>query len=230
LGKDQGDLLSMLLLAQDEQDGSGMSDEQVRDEAITLFAAGHETTSNLLTWTWYLLTQNPQVERKLHAELDSVLDGRPPVLADLEHLKYTEMVIKEALRLYPPAWTLMIRTPLEPLTIAGYQIDPGEWIMIIPYVTHRNPEYFPDPERFEPERFTPQREAHIPRYAYLPFGSGPRICIGNSFAMMEARLILATIAQQYRLQVVPGQQIVPEPEITLRSRYGLKVKLLKREV
>jgi cytochrome P450 len=227
-GEDKGDLLSMLLMAQDEDDGSVMTDRQVRDEAATLFAAGHETTSNALTWTWYLLSQNPHVERKLHDELDRVLGGRPPALADLKDLSYTEMVVKEALRLYPPAWVLMNRISFEPIQLNGFRIDPGDWIWVCPYITHRNPGYFADPERFDPERFAPQRESELPRYSYIPFGGGPRVCIGNSFAMMEARLVLATIAQKYRLEMVPGQQVVPEPEITLRTRNGLKVELVER--
>jgi len=227
-GEDKGDLLSMLLMAQNEDDGSRMTDQQVRDEAVTLFAAGHETTSNALTWTWYLLSQNPDVDRKLYAELESILNGRSPTMKDLANLTYTQAVIQEALRLYPPAWILMTRTPLEPIQMNGYRIDPGEWIWMSPYVTHRNPEYFVDPERFDPDRFLFTREPALPKYAYFPFGGGPRVCIGNSFALMEARLILATIAQQFQLQHVPGQEIVPEPEITLRSRNGLRVTLIER--
>lgn len=222
-GEDTGDLLSMLLQAQDEDDGSTMTDAQVRDEAVTLFAAGHETTSNALTWTWYLLSQHPDVEAKLHAELDSILGGRPPTLENLPQLKYTEMVIKESMRLYPPVWLLMTRTPLEPITIGGYPMNPGEWIFVAPYTIHRKPEYFENPDQFDPERFTEDREAALPRYAFFPFGGGHRVCIGNSFAMMEARLALATVAQQRRLSLVPGQEIVPEPEITLRPRYGLNM-------
>ena len=228
-GEDRGDLLSMLLQAQDEDDGSVMTDTQVRDEAATLFAAGHETTSNALMWTWYLLSQNPDAEAKLQEELDRVLGSRPPTLEDLADLKYTEMVIKEAMRLHPPAWILMTRTPLEPITVGGYPIHPGEWIFIAPYVMHRDPQYFEEPERFEPERFSEAREAELPRYAYFPFGGGKRVCIGNSFAMMEARLILATMAQRCRLALVPGQQIIPEPEITLSSRYGLQMTVSMRE-
>lgn len=222
------DLLAMLLHAQDEDDGQGMSDQQVRDEAITLFSAGHETTSNALTWTWYLLAQHPTIEQTLHEELARELGGRLPTLADLENLPYTEMVIKEAMRLYPPAWILMSRTPLEPLTLGSYTILPGEWIFIAPYVVHRDPRFFPNPDRFDPERFTPEQEATRPRFAYFPFGGGPRVCIGNSFAMMEARLILATIAQRFTLALEPGQTVVPEPEITLRPRHGLRVRLTAR--
>jgi cytochrome P450 len=139
------------------------------------------------------------------------------------------MVVKEAMRLHPPAWLLMTRTPLEPITVGGYPIHPGEWIFIAPYVMHRDPQYFEEPERFEPERFSEAREAELPRYAYFPFGGGQRVCIGNSFAMMEARLILATMAQRCRLALVPGQQIIPEPEITLSSRYGLQMTVSMRE-
>jgi cytochrome P450 len=215
-------------MAQDEDDGSTMSDQQVRDEAVTLFAAGHETTSNALTWAWYLLSQNRQVEQKLHAELDTVLGGRPATMADLAQLPYTEAIIQETLRLYPPAWILMTRTPIETLQVDGYQIDPGEWIWIVPYMTHRKAEYFPEPEEFDPSRFLDERQRTIPKYAYFTFGGGPRVCIGNSFALMEARLILATIAQKYRLEFVAGQEIIPEPEITLRSRNGLRVSLVAR--
>ncbi len=215
------DLLSMLLQAQDEDDGSVMTDEQVLHEAATLFVAGHETTSNALTWTWYLLSQNPAVEAKLYDELARVLEGRTPTLKDLPALKYTDMVVKEALRLYPPAWVLFSRTPLEPMQIGGYQINPGEWIFISPYTMHRSAQYFEEPQRFNPERFTEEKEKELPRYAYFPFGGGPRVCIGNTFALMEARLILATIAQRYRLTLDAGQEIIPEPEITLRPRNGM---------
>jgi cytochrome P450 len=228
-GEDRGDLLSMLLLAQDEDDGGMMNDQQVRDEAITLFAAGHETTSNALTWTWYLLSQHPAVMEKLQDELDTVLGDRPPTFDDLENLTYTEMVIKESMRLYPPAWLLMSRTPTKPLIIGGYQIDPGEWIFISPYVTHRNKTLYTDHERFDPQRFTKDEEAKLHRYAYLPFGGGNRICIGNAFAMMEARLILSTIAQRFDFHLVPGQQIIPEPEITMRPRYGLNMTVKPRK-
>ncbi len=228
-GEHKDDLLSMLLQAKDEDGGRMMTDEQVRDEAVTLFVAGHETVSNALTWTWYLLSQNPDAELKLHAELDRVLGGRPPTLQDLAELKYTEMVVKEAMRLYPPAWILMSRTPLETVTVGGYQINPGDWIFICPYLMHRSPRYFEEPQRFDPERFTEVREKELPRYAYFPFGGGQRVCIGNSFAMMEMRLILATVAQQYKLILQPGQKIMPEPEITLRPRYGLHMTTNARE-
>ncbi|MCA9963605.1 MAG: cytochrome P450 [Anaerolineales bacterium] len=225
---DHGDLLSMLLLAQGE-DGSQMSDQQVLDEAVTLFAAGHETTSNALTWTWYLLSQHPEVEAQLHEELDGVLNGRLPTFHDLPNLPYTGMVIKEALRLYPPAWVLNGRSPLTDTEVGGYPIKKGSIVFISPYVMHRLPHYFAEPEEFRPERFTPEQEKELPRYVYLPFGAGPRVCIGNAFAMMEAQLLLATIAQRFRFELVPEQEIVPNPLITLSPRDGLQMRLVARE-
>ena len=225
--EDTGDLLSMLLLAKDE-DGRAMNDQEIRDEAVTLFAAGHETTSNATAWTWYFLSQNPDVEARLHAEVDAVLDGRPPTVADLKNLTYTEMVLKESLRLRPPAWALAARTVLEDTEIGDYTIPAGSTIFVSPYQLHRLPEYFPDPERFDPERFTPENEKKLPRYAYLPFGAGPRICIGNSFAMMEAHLILATVAQHYGPELVPGQEVEMAPLITLTPANGLKMRAIAR--
>jgi cytochrome P450 len=225
---DTGDLLSMLLLAQDE-DGRTMSDNQVRDELVTLFAAGHETTSNALAWSWYLLSQHPDVEARLHQEVDEVLNGRLPTLQDLPQLPYTEMVLKEAMRLYPPAWTLNTRQAVEDTAVGDYLIPKDRLIFVSPYVMHRRPEFFPDPERFDPERFTPENEKELPRYAYVPFGAGPRVCIGNSFAMMEAHLILATIAQRFRLALDPNQEIELNPLITLSPKYGLKMRVIKRE-
>lgn len=224
---DHGDLLSMLLLAQGE-DGSLMSDQQVLDEAVTLFAAGHETTSNALTWTWYLLSQHPEVEERLHEEVDGVLNGRLPTFHDLPNLPYTAMVIKEALRLYPPAWVLNGRSPLTDTEIGGYPIKKGSIVFISPYAMHRLPQHFADPETFRPERFAPELEKELPRYVYLPFGAGPRVCIGNAFAMMEAQLLLATIAQRFRFELIPGQDIVPNPLITLSPRDGLKMRLVTR--
>ncbi len=224
---DNGDLLSMLMLSRDE-DGSTMTDQQLRDEVATLFGAGHETTSNALTWTWYALSQNPDVEARLHEELDTVLRGRVPTLADLPNLPYTLMVIKEAMRLYPPAWILSARTALEDVAIGQYTVPKGTSVTVAPYALHRLPRYFPDPERFDPERFSPEREKLIPKYAYLPFGAGPRVCIGNSFALMEAQLILATIAQQYRLHLMPNQEVKMAMQITLSPKNGLKMRLESR--
>ncbi len=225
-GEDHGDLLSMLLLARDEE-GNGMTDQQLRDEALTLVLAGHETTANALTWTFYLLAQNPQAEDKLLDEVDTVLNGNPPTLEDLGKLEYTEMVLKEAMRLYPPAWNFG-RQAQEDVEIGDYILPKYAGVLISSYVVHRHPDYWDEPERFIPERFTPEAEHARHKYAYFPFGGGPRICIGNSFAMMEAKIILASIAQRYRLHLVPGHRVVPEPLITLRPKYGMQMTLDKR--
>jgi cytochrome P450 len=227
-GVDKGDFLSMLLLAQDEDDGSVMTDKQVRDEAMTLFIAGHETTANALTWTWYLLAQHPEVEAKLLDELNESLAGHAPTVADLPRLPYSDMVIKEAMRLYPPAW-ILARQATEPVTIGGYDIGRGSILLMSQYVTQHDPRYFEDAETFRPERFTPELEKAMPRYAYFPFGGGPRICIGQAFAMMEARLLLATIAQRYRLSLVHEQPVELAPMVTLRPRYGITMRLALRE-
>ncbi len=222
---DTGDLLSMLLLARDEDDRP-LSKQQGRDEGVTLFAAGHETTSNALTWTWYLLSQHPDVTARLHEEVDQVLgrgpDGRLPTLDDLPRLPYTEMVIKESLRLYPPAWVLGARQAAVATEIDGYPIPEGGAVLISPYVMHRQARYYPDPERFHPER-----EAELPRYAYIPFGGGPHVCIGNSFAMMEAQLLLATIAQRFRLTLLQ-ETVEKEPLITLGVKDGLRMLVTER--
>lgn len=224
---DLGDLLSMLLLARDD-DGKGMSDEQVRDEAITLLLAGHETTANALNWTWMLLAQNPEAETKLHEELDTVLGGRAPTLADLKQLPYTEMVVKESMRLYPPAFSFS-RMAIEDAVIHGYDVPKGSDLNIFTWFTHRDPRWWDAPEQFRPERFRPENEASIPRYAYLPFGGGPRVCIGNSFAMMEARLMLATMARRYQLRLTQEQHVELEPLITLRPKGGLQMRVEQRE-
>lgn len=226
-GEDYGDLLSMLLLARDD-DGNGMTDEQVRDETVTLLLAGHETTANALNWTFMLLAQNPDAEAKLHEELDAVLGGRTPTLADLKQLPYTEMVVKESMRLYPPAYSFG-RMATEDVTIQGYDVPANTDINIFGIIAHRSPKWWDAPMAFQPERFSPENEAKIPRYAYLPFGGGPRICIGNSFAMMEARLMLATIAQKYQLRLKPGQKVGLDPLITLRPLGGMHMRVEQRE-
>lgn len=226
--EDRGDLLSMLLLARDDA-GTSLTDDEIREQAATLFIAGHETTSNALTWTWHLLSQYPQIEAKLHTELDQQLGGRLPTVHDLRNLPYTEKIIKESLRLYPPAWVLNGRQATEDTTIGDYYIPKGATIFISPYVLHRLPQYFAQPDLFDPERFAPENEKLIPRYAYIPFGAGARVCIGNSFAMMEARLILATIAQRYRLQLAPDQKVTLNPQITLSPKHGLPMHISQRK-
>jgi cytochrome P450 len=220
-GRDAGDLLSMLLAAQDE-DGSRMTDQQLRDEAITLFLAGHETTANTLSWTWWLLAKNPAVEAKLHAELRSVLAGRAPSLDDLPKLVYTNHIITESMRLYPPAWGTA-RTAIEDHEIAGYSVPKGSGVSFAQWTMHRDARWYDAPDEFRPERWEGDLLKRIPRFAYFPFGGGPRQCIGNSFALMEAALTLATIAQQYRFRLVEGHPVVPLASITLRPRYGIRV-------
>jgi len=226
-GEDRGDLLSVLLAAVDEDSGARMSDRQLRDEMMTLFLAGHETTANALTWTWYLLSQHPEVEARLLDELRRVLGGRPPTAEDLPSLPYTEMIVREVLRLYPPA-SGFAREPIEDIDLGGYQVPKGSLVNAFVYALHRDPRFFDDPESFKPERFAPGWEDRIPRYAYLPFGGGPRVCIGNGFAMMEARLILATMAQRDRWSLEPGQTIVPVQLVTLRPKYGMRMRLTRR--
>jgi cytochrome P450 len=228
-GDDRGDLLSMLLLARDEATGEHMNDTQVRDEVVTIFLAGHETTANTLTWAWHLLSRHPEVAARLHDELDTVLGERAPTLADLPRLSFTEMVVKETLRMYPPAWLLAPRQAQVDMQIGGYQLAAGSVFLISPYVSHRNPEFFPEPGRFDPERFSEEREKEIPKYAYVPFGAGAHVCIGNSFAMMEARLLLATIAQCFTLTHIRGQVVKTQPLITLGTRDGLRMRLARRE-
>jgi cytochrome P450 len=226
--EDKGDLLSMLLLAEDE-DGNRMTDKQLRDEVVTLVLAGHETTANALTWSWFLLSQHPEVEAKLHEEVDRVLGGRAPTLEDLRKLEYTNMIFKEALRMYPPI-PAYGRETIVPVELGGYTLPAGSIINISPHVFHMDSRWWEKPEEFRPERFSKENEKQIPKYAYLPFGGGPRICIGNSFAEMEAVLLLATIAQQYRLRLDPAdQEVVPEPTLTLRPRHNLTMRLERRE-
>jgi cytochrome P450 len=220
---DRGDLLSMLLLAQDDEgDGGGMSDQQVRDEAMTIFLAGHETTANALTWTWYLLSQNPEAEAQLHAELDRVLGDRSPTFDDVPHLPYTEMVLSEAMRLYPPAWAIG-RLAIQEHPIGDYVIPKGSLVLLSQYVTHRDPRFFPNPERFDPTRWTPEAKASRPQYAYFPFGGGPRRCIGEGFAWMEGVLVIAALARQWRMRLAPGAKIAIQPVITLRPKSGVQM-------
>ena len=228
-GDDKGDLLSMLLSARDEETGEGMNDRQVRDEVMTLLLAGHETTSNALTWTWYLLSQHPDAESRLHAELEQVLGGRTPTVEDLPTLAYTHMVLEEALRLYPPVVGFN-RKALADDEVGGYAVPANTLIWLSPYTTHRHPEFWEKPDVFDPERFSPERSAGRPHFAHFPFGGGPRLCIGSNFAMMEAQLILATIAQRYQLRLVPDYRVEPQVLLTMRPRHGLPMMLLEREV
>ena len=220
------DLLAMLLAAQDE-DGARMTDRQVRDEVLILFLAGHETTALNLSWTFHLLSQHPLVEAALHAELDAALGGRDPTFDDLPKLKLAERVVQESLRLYPPAWSLG-REAIAPFELGGRSFDQGAWIWVIPWTMHRDPRFFPEPLAFRPERWEDGLAKRLPRGAYIPFGAGPRVCIGNQFAMMEAVLVLATIAQRFSLRTAPSPAVVPEPSITLRFKHGIRATLARR--
>lgn len=224
--EDHGDFLSMLMQAEDEETGERMDDQQLRDEVMTMILAGHETTANSLSWTWYLLSQSPEVEAKLAAELAEVLGGRAPTLDDLPQLPYTLMVFQEGLRLYPPVYSYH-RSAIAEDEIGGYPIAPGQALSVSPFVVHRHPDFWPEPETFDPERFTPERMSERHRFAYIPFAAGPRQCIGRDFALMEAQLIIATVAQRYRLRLVPGHPVVLQTAVTLRPRHGLNVTLVQ---
>lgn len=225
--EDSSDLLSMLMQARDEDDNSQMSDRQLRDEVATLMLAGHETTANALSWTWMLLAQHPEVEAKLWDELNTVLGGRLPSIEDLVQLQYANMVIKESMRLYPPV-AIFGREAVEDYQLDGYEIPSGCVVMLSQWVMHRHPKYFDNSEEFIPERWENDLEKRLPRGVYIPFGDGPRICIGKGFAMMEAVLILATVAQKYKLTLIEDHPIVPQPSITLRPEHGIKVEITKR--
>jgi cytochrome P450 len=217
-----GDLLDMMLHATD--DGAAMTDQQLRDELITILIAGHETVASALTWACYLLATNPTVEARLHVELDAVLGGRAPTMDDLPALDFTRRVFDETLRLYPPAW-LVTRKNVEPDVIGGARIPAGSLVIVSLATTHRNPAYWPDPDRFDPDRFLPEVASARPRYAYLPFGGGPRLCIGNHFALLEAPLILASLYQRYHLALDPGREVIVDPLVTLRPRGGLPMRV-----
>jgi cytochrome P450 len=223
---DEGDLLSMLLEAHDE-DGSQMTDRQLRDEVITLFLAGHETTALTLSWAWYLLAQNPECEKMFHAELDRVLGGRPATVADMGNLKYTEMIAKESMRLYPPAFGVG-RESVDECEISGFRVPPKSQVFMFQWATQRDPRFFEEPDRFYPERWTEEMVQALPRYAYFPFGGGPRQCIGNYFAMMEIVLLLATIGQRFRLTLAPDQEVALLPAMSLRPRDGIRIVVRQR--
>ena len=220
------DLLSLLIRARDE-DGSSMTDAQVRDEAVTLFLAGHETTALALTYSLYLLATHPSCQERLAAELAEVLGGRTPGLADLDSLKYTDAVVLEAMRLYPPAW-VMARQALTEVEIGGFRFGKGAEFVMSPWVLHRDPRNFDDPAAFQPERWQGDLAQRLPRFAYFPFGGGPRVCIGNRFAMMEGKLVLAAALQRFRFEPTPKTALTLLPSVTLRPRHGLRLQLAAR--
>jgi cytochrome P450 len=210
-----------------EGDGTGMSDLQLRDEALTIFLAGHETTANALTWTWFLLSQNPDVETRLHREVDSVLGRRIPSYGDLQSLPYTRMVLAESMRLYPPAWAIG-RRALEPFDARGFTIPRRSVILMSQYIMHRDSRFFPDPQRFDPDRWTPEASAGRPKFSYFPFGGGNRVCIGEQFAWMEGVLLIALLARKWRMRLEPGHPVEVQPLITLRPKHGMRMILVKR--
>jgi cytochrome P450 len=221
--EDRGDLLSMLLAARDtEDDGSGMTDEQLRDEVVTIFLAGYETMANALTWTWYLLSQNPEVEARFHAEIDTTLQGRLPTLEDIPRLNYVERVLAESMRLFPPVWA-MGRQAAEDMEVGPFFIPAGTMLYVSQYLLQRDARYFPDPLHFDPDRFLPEQSAGRPKFSYFPFGAGGRQCIGESFAWMEGTLLLATLAQKWKLRLAPGHPVDIQPKITLRQKHGMRM-------
>jgi len=223
------DLVTMLLNARDPESGQGLSDQQIRDELITILIAGHETVASALTWTWLLLAQNPIAAQKLRAELANVIPDRDPTTADLPNLPYTSAVFDEALRLYPPAW-LITRRVLQEDSFYAVHVEPGTLIILSPYTVQRHPQYWPEAHAFRPERFLPEAPKTYPRYAYIPFGGGPRLCIGNTFAKIEAMLIIAMVARRFRLQLSnPAEVVQAESLVTLRPRGGLSMRVLPLE-
>ena len=226
-GERNGDLLSMLLEVRDEETGERMSNRQLRDEVMTIFLAGHETTANALSWTWYLLAKHPEIEARLLKELSEVLEGRAPTVGDLPRLRYTDMVLKESMRLYPPAWAFG-REAVEDCEIGGYHVPAGTQLIMSQWVMHRDPRYHERAEEFRPERWADGTTEMLPPYAYFPFGGGPRLCIGRSFARMEAILLLATMARRFRLRLAQELPVEPQPSITLRPSNGLRMVLTRR--
>jgi cytochrome P450 len=226
-GKNQGDLLSALVFAQDEESGTGMNDEELRDQVMTLFIAGHETTANALAWTLYLLSMHPESERRLFAETEAALGDRPPSPADMDSTPYCQYVIEESMRLYPPV-PMISRQALQDDVLGGYHIPAGSEIMLSQYVTHRHPAFWDNPEGFDPERFAPPRAEGRPPFAYFPFAGGPRRCIGDNFATLELRLVTPMIVQKYRLQLVSGHPVTPAALLTLRPQNGLPMTIHNR--
>ncbi len=226
--EDRGDLLSMLLLAHDaEGDGGSMSDLQLRDEAMTIFLAGHETSANAMSWTWYLLSQHPEIEKKFHEEIDSRLQGRRPRMSDVMELSLTGRIFFEALRLYPPLWAIGRRAMVE-CQVGPYVIPPGSVVILSAFVTHRDPRWFPEPLRFNPERWQPAARLERPKFSFFPFSAGSRSCLGEAFASTEGVLCLATIAQAWKLRLVGGASIALQPQLTLRARNGIKMRAERR--
>jgi cytochrome P450 len=222
------DLLSNLLQVRDEETGSSaLTDEEIRDEVMTMLVAGHETSAHALTWTWYLLSQHPESERKLLAELDVKLQGRLPAVEDLESMPYHRMVLSEAMRLYPPVWIVARRNP-NPWSLGNYIFPSGSFIFVSQYLIQRDPRFFSDPERFDPDRWTPQTAAQRPKYSYFPFGGGPRQCIGEGLAWLIGLLVIATIGQRWQFALAPRQKIELEPLITLRPKYGIRMMIKRR--
>lgn len=221
--QDSGDLLSLLIKVRDE-DGSAMSDRQIRDEVLTFLLAGHETTALALSWTWYLLSQHPKVQEKLQREVQTVLGMRLPTVADLPSLVFTDRVIKESMRLYPPAWSLA-REVVNEIEVEGYRVPAGANVVMSQWIMQRDPRYYRDPDRFDPDRWGTEACARLPRFAYFPFGGGPRQCIGAGFAMMEAVLLLATIAGRFQCELMEDQEIIPVPSFTLRPKQGIRMRL-----
>ncbi|MBX2998202.1 MAG: cytochrome P450 [Caldilineaceae bacterium] len=226
-GVEHADLLGMLMAARDEETGESMTDVHLRDEVMTLFLAGHETTALLLSWTWALLSWHPDVRRRAQEEVDQVLGDRTPTAEDVTRLPYLGMILSESLRLYPPAWAIP-RRPLAEDEIRGYRIPAGCTVLVSPYVTHRHPDFWENPEGFDPERFTSKAVKDRHRFAYFPFGGGPRICIGNNFALMEATLVVAMILQRYEINLIPGHAVEAEVAFTLRPKNGVPVSLKAR--
>ncbi len=225
---DRGDLLSMLLLVEDAEDGGGkMSDLQVRDEAMTIFLAGHETSANALAWSWYLLSQHPEAEAQFHDEVDRTLNGRTPRMDDVANLKVTARVFAEALRLYPPLWATG-RRAIRECRIGDRTIAAGSVVILSQFVTHRDARWFPDPDAFDPERWTTEARSARPRFSYFPFSAGSRACLGEAFAEMEGVLCLAALAQKWKLRLVPGHPIALQPQLTLRARNGIKMRIESR--
>jgi cytochrome P450 len=226
-GSDRKDLLSMLLLAQDEEDGQRLTDVQVRDEAMTLFLAGHETTANALSWTLYLLSKNPDVEARLHQELDEVLQSEVPTMEHIPRLSYTAMVVTESMRLFPPAWGIGRRSLVDQ-NVGPFFVPAGAIVVLSPYCTQRDSRFFPDPERFNPDRWNEELKNTYPQFAYFPFGGGPRRCIGEAFAWTELILVLATLGSHWRIGLAQTEPVEPQPLFTLRPRNGIRMRTLRR--